>query len=715
MAFNISTQLNKEQRAAVTCGKGVNIVYSGAGTGKTTIISHRFAYLFNQKRINPSNILALTYTRKAASEMKQRILELLPEKYHKDVNIYTFHSFCSRFLREEGQKNFVIDDDLSNFLKDFLKESELKSQKVLQIIDGFKNAYFDFDTNSLKDDERLVELCEFHLDPQERNFQLFKETAIAAFVEYEKGKQQNNKIDFADLLIKTCTLLSKDHKLLRKWSKKFQYILGDEFQDTNQIQYELIKMLASHHQNLFLVGDNNQMIYRWRGAVSDIIDSLKSDFKVRPENEFYITQNYRCDQNILTVANSILGTIYAKENQPDSTKGFLFSAIKSNRLPVYFQASSVEGQHSWIINKIKNLHKNHGIQYKDMAILFRTNRNMDSMTEALEADGSIPLKQNKGFFKQLETFKKVLVALITRSNYDIKLALKSLRVWPNVLNKSLTVNEQVNLDKILQNLEQAIFLDEHTRGELTEAAKVFTRLIKFVEEQQFEALLAFTFEALNTDQFVCNFIFRTLQKLQTENKNFTITDFINELRFQQDELKQSKDNVINLITVHSAKGLEFEAVFIYGINQDNFPLKSKNQIIDLQRELDELRLFYVALTRAKKYLFLLSVYQMSGEIIYPSKFIRFINKEDRLEIATINHKVHQDDEFFDSSKTEDYQKKYLTENTDFVNGDSVSHRTYGKGVVVEVREDAVCVAFKNSKYGQRWIVKNHRDLVKAVY
>lgn len=259
----------------------------------------------------------------------------------------------------------------------------------------------------------------------------------------------------------------------------------------------------------------------------------------------------------------------------------------------------------------------------------------------------------------------------------------------------------MNLDKILQNLEQAIFLDEHTRGELTEAAKVFTRLIKFVEEQQFEALLAFTFEALNTDQFVCNFIFRTLQKLQTENKNFTITDFINELRFQQDELKQSKDNVINLITVHSAKGLEFEAVFIYGINQDNFPLKSKNQIIDLQRELDELRLFYVALTRAKKYLFLLSVYQMSGEIIYPSKFIRFINKEDRLEIATINHKVHQDDEFFDSSKTEDYQKKYLTENTDFVNGDSVSHRTYGKGVVVEVREDAVCVAFKNSKYGQR--------------
>lgn len=703
--------MNEQQKQAISCGKGVNVVYSGAGTGKTTIITNRFAYLVNKEKVDPSRILAITFTKKAAKEMQFRILKLIDSSLAEKTNIYTFHSFCNKFLIQTLKKRFIIDDDISYFLKEFLADSKLDINLAKQIIDNFKNTFADFEINKLDQDERLISLCEHSLLNKDEEYSTLKTQLINAFISYEKNKILNNKLDFHDLLIKTCNLLSNDNDLLNQWSEQFQHILVDEFQDTNQIQYELIKMLVTKNKNLFLVGDNNQMIYRWRGAVNGIITALKHDFNVPKSNEFFINQNYRCDQNILAVANQILLKIMAYEKQVKTEKNLLFSTLNSDKKPVYFQAESVENQANWIFNKIKALNQTEKINFKDMAILFRKNRDITTMVELIEADGTIPLSKQKSYFNQLVKLQRVLIAISTRTNLDIKRALQALKIWSNDLKELWKQSDKTNLFDFLKWSE----LNQKNHSSKLKATGYFNLLIKLAEDQQINLLFTELFKKLKVDQTIENLLWKKLTEFQKDKTEFSLSEFITSLALEFDSIIENSSDTINLLTVHAAKGLEFEAVFIYGMNQGDFPLFLSQNQNDEQHLIDELKLFYVAITRAKRFLFITAVLQINNNSIKPSSFLNYINKSEYLDIATINYVLEQDDDFFDSTKKTDYTKKLRKESLDIIVGDLVTSRYFGKGVVVEVRDKEVLVAFKDTRYGMKWILKNHKSLTKALY
>ncbi|WP_159203188.1 ATP-dependent helicase [Mycoplasmoides pneumoniae] len=461
--------LNQEQKAAVTCDNGVNVVYSGAGTGKTTVIAERFAYLVNEKGVNPQSILAFTFTDKAASEMRQRIIKLIPQKSLQDLHIYTFHSFANRFLQKHGKSDFAILSDSNRFFSDYEMGDQLQT-----VVEIYKNKVVDLELDNLEYNSAFRDACTdtFNEDFSTISNGQFRKRAATALRAYQNYLITNNLFDFSDLIIETCHLLKGNSELLQAFTESVHYILVDEFQDTNLAQYELVKLLATTHPNLFLVGDSNQMIYGWRGAVVEIFELLKNDFQT--VKEFYTTQNYRSSQAVLAVANDVLTAIARKERK---ALVLLHSSIDSKAVPVHYKANSLKNQDQWIIYQMKQLHLNNGVPYDQMAVLFRKNKHLDAFSQTVLEDGDLPLAK------------------------------------------------------------------------------------------------------------------------------------------------------LNLLTIHAAKGLEFEAVFVYGLVERAFPSLHWDGS-DKHKLLEEMKLFYVAITRAKQFLFLVSVSVESFNAYYePSRFLKLIEKE----------------------------------------------------------------------------------------
>ncbi len=606
--MKILDSLNEEQQKALLSIDGANLVSAGAGTGKTRLLTHRIAYLIEVLHVNPYNILAITFTNKAANEMKSRV-EALVEGGNR-VWISTFHSMCVRILRGDIEKlgqgydrNFTIYSDtdsekvLKAILKDFGIDDDVK--KFSFHISNCKNKNMDILTYK-KENEFLREIDE----------------VVRVYNEYEKRLRESNALDFDDLLIKTYMLLKNCNEVLDFYSRRFEYVLVDEFQDTNKIQYDLTKMLCSVHKNLFVVGDEDQSIYSWRGADFTNIFNISNDFA--NTHIFKLQQNYRCSKDILDKANTLISL-----NDERFDKKLWTNKETSEKVDYKNYYDEQEEANS-VASTICSLTSKYGYKYSDIAILVRLNALTLPFEEKLLAY-NIPHKIYGGFkfFERVE-IKNILSYLRIFINPKDEVSLMRIINFP----KRGVGEGAINLIKEISKAYKVSMLDVILNLPIyPEAKKLMPKLTNFMDTYN---NLKNEYNNLSLDDFVLRVIddfkirdafpkdsdestdklmnidqFENSVKMFVENNpDSTIADYLESVTLQSDMDTMSDEDNVTVATVHAVKGLEFKVVFVVGLEEGVFPL---SRSLENKKELqEERRLAYVAYTRAGERLYVSS-------------------------------------------------------------------------------------------------------------
>ncbi len=645
---NILDNLNKEQREAVQTVQGPLLVLAGAGSGKTKLLTSRIAYLIKEKCVRPRNILAVTFTNKAAKEMKERLGNILGQDVVKYMWVGTFHGICGRILRENIEnysfqsgkkldKNFSIYDetDSNAVIKQAIKKLNL-DDKVYQpklvkaVISNAKNKMQDAYT-----------FATFARD--------FKSQKIAAiYEEYENALNNNNAIDFDDMLLLTVKLLEQCKEVRQLYYDRFQHILVDEFQDTNMAQYKLINMLYTNNEaeipderSLCVVGDVDQSIYSWRGADYTIILNFQKDFK--KTKLIKLEQNYRSTANILNVANAII------ENNTERVDKVLYSNKGDGELIDYFEAQDEADEANFIASRIK---QDSGGDYNRYAILYRTNSQSRALEEACMAAG-IPYRIYGGLkFYDRKEIKDIIAYLKLIYNPDDS---QSFRRIVNVPKRSIgdtTIKnlsdfadkEDISLFQACQRIEEAIEIPPRTRAKLRDFSQLILKFKDAVSSYSLQEFVTLVIEktgylaelqSQNTPESEADI--ENLQELVNVAGEFVAEEPDNALGefLQQVALVSDLDgmdditNNVTLMTLHSAKGLEFPVVFLAGCDEGVFPHQRTFNVPSEMEE--ERRLMYVGVTRAEEKLYLSSAKrrQMWGEYKYynPSRFIEEIPRQ----------------------------------------------------------------------------------------
>jgi len=714
MGNTILEQLNPQQIEAVKKVSGPIMAVAGAGSGKTRVLTNKIAYLIEEIGVPAENILAITFTNRAAEEMRTRIFSLVDLPL-KGIWISTFHSLGAKILRREighldYSLNFQIidDDDVIVIVKKLMKESgyEIKhfSPKAIAGL-----------IEKIKGEENLLEVIQPPLNI------VLKEL----YPKYCQYLKKNNLVDFEDLLILTLRLFKEFPEVLKTYQRKFQYILVDEFQDTNDMQYELIYLLAKEHKNLFIVGDEDQSIYAFRGSNIENIRKFMRDFP--DHHKVVLNQNYRSRTNILEAANSLI-----RKNHNRIPKD-LFSELGTGEKVIHFRAQNDEEEAYYIFNKIKSLFKS-GYNYKDIAILYRNNA-MSRRFEDVLLHYNIPYKVigNVSFYKRKEikdivAYLRLLVdpgddhALLRIYNEPRRgiggltfdkieteglstisdKALEKLRKLKQDLAQIRKDIEEVNLLKTYDSvLEKSGYLGMLEQEDLSIEKKLEA-------EKRIENLKEFKTVILEKikdyDPGVSNY-----EKLIN-----ILTDMA--LREESDEYNENEDYV-SLMTTHSAKGTEFKGVFIACLEQGLFPSsQSLFERFDIE---EERRLFYVALTRAKELAVLTSARQrfMYGRLQenLDSQFIEEIDstylerlglaKTKEIERTTIRHRQQKE-------VVVDVVPTYESKHNDLEIGDRITHKSFGNGVVVALSADKATIAFSKD-HGIKTLMKDHPSIEKT--
>lgn len=659
--------LNDKQYEAVVNTEGPCLVIAGAGSGKTKVLTHKIAYLMGEKNILPWNILAITFTNKAAKEMKERI-ELLVGDAAKDMWIGTFHSICVRILRKFIDRigfdsSFIIFDssDQKTMIKQILKDLQLDDKiftdrSVISEISNAKNEMLEPDTYAVK----------AHGD--------FRKEKIADVYErYQKRLKENNAIDFDDIINYTIKILMENPDVLQYYSNKFEYVLVDEYQDTNKSQFTLVTMLASKHGNITAVGDNDQGIYSFRGADISNILNFEKDF---PGTKIIkLEQNYRCTGNILKVANAVI-----KNNEVKYDKK-LWTENDVGNLPKVFSADNEYDEGRYIAEQIEHLIREEKYKYSDFAVLYRMNTQSRAIEEILRRE-VIPYKIVGGLkFYERKEIKDIISYLRLVQNPADNLSLN------RVINEPKRGIGKTSLDKIAQiagenniSMYQVIknadvyglnrvylnsreFIDcmesiiakkdELTISELVKKILKDTGYTRALENEN-------TIEAENRIANLEEFL-NVAVEFEEESADNGLSDFLEGITLSSDlDNMEETEESVTLMTLHSAKGLEFPVVFLVGMEEGIFPgYKS----IGEQKELEEeRRLCYVGVTRAKENLFLTNSKQRTtfGSTTHnpPSRFLQEIPKEllDGYEDAVISM-PKKESVFGDSGYTWSYGSK----------------------------------------------------------
>lgn len=638
---NILDNLNKEQREAVETIKGPLLVLAGAGSGKTKLLTSRIAYLI-QNGVKPRNILAVTFTNKAAKEMKARLGNILGENVVKYMWVGTFHGICGRILRENIEnycfqsgkkldKNFSIYDetDSNAVIKQAIKKLNLDDKVyapklVKTVISNAKNKMQDAYT-----------FATFARD--------FKSQKIAQiYEEYENSLNNNNAIDFDDMLMLTVKLLEQCKEVRQQYYDRFQHILVDEFQDTNMAQYKLINMLYTNleaeipdERSLCVVGDVDQSIYSWRGADYTIILNFQKDFK--KTKLIKLEQNYRSTANILNVANAII------ENNTERVDKVLYSQKGDGELIDYFEAQDEADEANFIASKIK---QDSGGDYNRYAILYRTNSQSRALEEACMGAG-IPYKIYGGLkFYDRKEVKDIIAYLKLIYNTDDSQSFRRIVNVPKRAIGDTTVKnlsdfadkEDISLFAACQRIEDAVDIPPRTRSKLKDFSEL---ILKFVNAKASYSLQDFVtlviektgylaeLQAQNTPESEADI--ENLQELVNvagefvpEESDNALGEFLQQVALVSDlDGMEDVANNVTLMTLHSAKGLEFPIVFLAGCDEGVFP---HQRTFNIPKEMEEeRRLMYVGVTRAEEKLYLTSAKrrQMWGEYKYynPSRFI----------------------------------------------------------------------------------------------
>lgn len=603
--------LNPEQQNAVKATDGPLLIMAGAGSGKTRVLTHRIGYLIVEKGVNPYNILAITFTNKAAREMRERIGKMMGGTAD-EIWISTFHSMCVRILRRDidrlgFNRNFTILDttDQQSVIKGILKDKNIDPKKFdpRAILGSISSA-----KNELVDPEEYAKLAGGYFD----------QVVSEVYTEYQKRLRKNQALDFDDLIMTTIQLFKRVPEVLEYYQRKFQYIHVDEYQDTNKAQYLLVKQLASRFQNLCVVGDSDQSIYRWRGA--DIANILSFEKDYPSAKVILLEQNYRSTKRILLAANKVI-----ENNANRKPKNLWTENAEGNKI-VYYRADSEQGEAQFVAGKIKELTRDK-YKYSDIAILYRTNAQSRVMEEVLlKSNIEYSIVGGTKFYDRKE-IKDMLAYLRLISNPDDDISLQ------RVINVPKRGIGSTSLDKIANfaamhdlSLYQALESIELVglSPKTTKAAVEFRDLItNYTRMQEFLSVTELVEEVLDKSGYremlkaekslEAQSRLENLDELLSVTKNFeessedkSLIAFLTDLALVADidsmDDDGEKSDAIVLMTLHSAKGLEFPIVFLIGMEEGVFP-HSRSLMEEAEME-EERRLAYVGITRAEQSLFI---------------------------------------------------------------------------------------------------------------
>ena len=731
-------KMNPQQKEAILTTEGPLLVMAGAGSGKTRVLTHRIAYLMSEKQVSPYNILAITFTNKAAREMKERVEKLIGDQ-GKDVWISTFHSMCVRILRRDidligYDLNFGILDDADQLsvIKTAMEDLNLdpKRQSPKYFLSQISNA-----KNELKTPRDLVKEFE-------------NEDVIRVYEKYQQTLFKNNRLDFDDLLMLTVHLFEKHPEVLSFYQNKFQYIHIDEYQDTNHAQYKIVTLLAEKFRNICVVGDSDQSIYSWRGANIENILSFENDYP--DANVVLLEQNYRSKQTILNAANDVI------KNNSGRLDKKLWSDRGEGEAIEYYRAQEGDIEANYIADKIAYMRRD-TYDYHDFAVLYRTNSQSRAIEQALLRQ-NIPyrLVGGQSYFKRKEI--KDLMAylrLICNPDDDLsfvrvvnepkrgigaasvdKLAqfaleselslMASIQDATGVVAKA-TLNKLMDFKTMIYMLRAQI--EDHSLGSFIDLVLSQTGYLEMLEnENTIEAdsridnlgefkSMATQFEEVNLDE-----ILKEEESEETADDLSTMTKLIillNDLMLQTDTEteEESNESKVTLMTIHAAKGLEFPVVFICGFEDGIFPLRSAIEQGDDDLE-EERRLAYVAITRAEDLLFITNAqsrYQYGMRSANPeSMFIREIS-DSYLNKTGIESRPRPSFTLQEAmeSKAPKRQIKTVSLNSDscWNSGDKVNHDTFGEGVVVGVKGEVISIAF-SAPHGIKKLMGSHPALKK---
>ena len=601
--------LNDKQYEAVVTTEGPCLVIAGAGSGKTKVLTHKIAYLIGEKQVKPWNILAITFTNKAANEMKERIENLVGD-VAADIWMGTFHSICVRILRRFIDRigfdsSFIIFDtsDQRTLVKTCIKaigldDKMFTDRSVLSEISNAKNEMLEPEQYTVR-----------------ANGDFRKEKIALVYEMYQKRLKENNAIDFDDIINYTIKILMENPDILEYYSDKFKYVLVDEYQDTNKAQFTLVTLLASKNGNITVVGDNDQGIYSFRGADISNILNFERDF---PGTKIIkLEQNYRCTGNILKAANAVI------KNNEVTYKKELWTENEVGKLPTVYSASNEYDEGTYIAQQIEHLRREEYYKYSDFAILYRMNTQSRAIEEILRRE-SIPYKIIGGLkFYERKEIKDIISYLRLIQNPSDNLSLKRIINEPKrgIGKTSLDKIEELSnttgvpMYEIIKNAEQyglnRVFLNSRefvnaieelrTKKDDIKISDLIKETLKksgYTQALENENTIEAENRIENLDEFLTVAI-----EFEDESADNKLSDFLEGITLSSDiDNMEETEETVTLMTLHSAKGLEFPVVFLVGMEEGIFPgYKSIGEPKELE---EERRLCYVGITRAKEYLFL---------------------------------------------------------------------------------------------------------------
>ena len=690
-SYSLLENLNPIQRKACESIHGPQLLLAGAGSGKTRVLTYKIAYLIQQKQVDSTRILAVTFTNKAAREMKERITTILQSSTPLPW-VGTFHSVCLKFLKRyahllgyTNQFSIYDSDEQKKVLKQILKEqNEPPGQNtptsLKEVISHYKNKNLspqDARSNSDQDEEELRE--------------------IFFYEQYQEMLKKQNAMDFDDLILNTANLLKQETQVQTTFQNHFQYLFIDEFQDTNNSQFNVIRMLLNQEQNITVVGDEDQSIYKWRGAD---IQNILSFQKYFPKTiTIKLEQNYRSSSNILNLANSVI------KNNTERLGKKNWTSNEKGDIPILKITQDEREEAHWVALEIKNSL----INFDSTAILYRTNAQSRSIEEELLRQ-RIPYTIVKGTrFYERKEIKDILaylqIIINPQDNNNVKRIINlpkrsiGLKTIENISNASK--KNAISFYECLQKIDQLVpgknqkihaftHLIESFKPKLNDMAlSQFVELV--IQQTGYEEMLQLSKETDSVTRLEnLNELIAAADDFSNTTEEDNLTNFLQEISLftSYDEVSQEKK--ISLMTIHSAKGLEFKRVFLTGLEEELFPLNSD----DLE---EERRLFYVATTRAEEKLYLSSARSRRAwgntQFKRPSRFLKEINSEfleqinDELKNSTTTSKFssqNSDSSFNDTFSNEPNYENFLEEDFQMKKSQKVYHPHFGNGIVLKV-------------------------------
>lgn len=692
--------LNDRQKEAVLYNNGPLLIIAGAGAGKTKTLTTKIAYLIEENYARPYNVLAITFTNKAAKEMKDRLYLLIGDMA-KHIQVSTFHSFGLKLLRENFsalgyEKNFVImdSDDSLTVVKKILKDmncdpKSYNPRAIRNKISSCKNEMMTpqaYDRYAISEYEKVIQ---------------------KVYEKYEDKLRKNNSVDFDDLLLLPIKLFKEHPDILERYQNLYQYILIDEYQDTNEAQYILTKMISDKNRKITCVGDDSQSIYSFRGANYKNILNFENDYK--DAKTILLEENYRSTSNILDAANQVI-----KNNKQRKDKN-LWTARGVGEKIKYYRAYNERDEAQYVIRKTKEM-VNRGVEYKDIAVLYRTNAQSRVIEEEMLKE-NIPYRVIGSFYFYSRKEIKDLIAYL-RLIHNSKDNVSLLRVI-NTPKRGIGLKTIENLTEKADIAGTSIY-EAITTGKELEFKNIIEKLRSISEELTLTELIDKVLDASGMRQELesegsleAEVRLENLEEFKSITKSFeeregliSLEDFLLEISLISDVEEYKDDpNRISLMTVHSVKGLEFAHVFVVGMEEGIFP--HMNSLMENSELEEERRLCYVAITRAKDDLHLINARRRTlfgNEQINPvSRFIGEISP-DLLE-------TNVQDELPKKEEKINVGEMFREENVDYHVGDLVYHESFGTGKVVEVTNTLVSVAFKHP-HGIKKLMKNHKKLSK---